>query len=185
MVNAMDFSLEEYKALREEILDKMEKCFKILSLGVGGITVILGFVFYKDVNELLFVLPILIFANAYRYKAETVAIENAGVYICKIENSIYRQNSRLSKCNDKVCGNLGWENFLRNEGKINKYKLHRYTADIILGSLYALCVIELWRRNTEPSTNIPISVTISFTILFILIFLYWLHLIFFDLKTKE
>ena len=96
----------------------MERNFRILSLGVGGITVILGFVFQYKINELFFVLPILILANSYRYKAETAAILNAGEYICKIENSIYRQNSCLGKCDtDKVFGDLGWENYLRNEMK--------------------------------------------------------------------
>jgi hypothetical protein len=51
MVEKEIFALEEYKSLREEILSKMERNFRILSLGVGGITVILGFVFqYKIVT---------------------------------------------------------------------------------------------------------------------------------------
>ncbi|RXA20858.1 hypothetical protein EQO05_03835 [Methanosarcina sp. MSH10X1] len=84
------FALEEYKSLRGEILDKMEKDFRTLSLGVGGITVILGFVFQYEIYELFYILPLLIAANAYRYKAETASILNAGEYICRLENSIYR-----------------------------------------------------------------------------------------------
>jgi hypothetical protein len=40
MTEKEDFALEEYKNLRNEILTKMDKCFQILSFGVGGITVI-------------------------------------------------------------------------------------------------------------------------------------------------
>jgi hypothetical protein len=85
MVNALDFSLEEYKALREEILTKMDSCIKILSLGVGGISVIFGFIYESEAYYLFFVLPFLIFANLYIYKAETKSIINAGEYICRLK----------------------------------------------------------------------------------------------------
>ena len=171
------FALEEYKSLREEILSKMERNFRILSLGVGGITVILGFVFQYKINELFFVLPILILANSYRYKAETAAILNAGEYICKIENSIYRQNSYLGKCDtDKVFGDLGWENYLRNEMKRKIYNSHGHTADLILGSLYILCVSELWKLNIHTLDSSG-ALTICFTIFFTIIGIhYWVYL---------
>ncbi len=176
-----DFVLEEYKSLREEILAKMEKNFKTLCLGVGGITVILGFVFEYDINELFFVLPLLIVANAYRYKAETASILNAGEYIRKIENSIYRQNSSFSECDtDKAFGDLGWENYLQKDGKRKIYRPHGYTADIIFGSLYFLCVIESWERNFRTQKYI----TIFFTTLFLVIGLLWVCLIFVGLKKK-
>ncbi|MCD4809747.1 MAG: hypothetical protein K8R17_07600 [Methanosarcinales archaeon] len=92
MITEIDFALEEYKTLRKEILDKMERSYKTLSLGVGGITVILGFVFEYKIYELFFVLPFLILANSYRYRAETKAIINAGSYIKKIENSVMACN---------------------------------------------------------------------------------------------
>jgi len=172
-----EFALEEYRALREEILNKMERNFKILSLGVGGITVILGFVFQYKINELFFVLPILILANSYRYKAENAAILNAGEYICKIENSIYRKNSSLCKCDtDKIYGDLGWENYLRDEKKRVVYSSHGHTADLILGSLYILCVVELWKLNPHTLDSSG-ALTIIFTGFFIIVGThYWVYL---------
>ena len=106
MITEIDFALEQYKTLRKEILDKMGLSYRTLSLGVGGITVILGFVFEYKIYELFFVLPLLILANSYRYRAETKCIINAGTYIMKIENSIYRKNSKVNKYNkDKIFGN--------------------------------------------------------------------------------
>lgn len=176
------FALEEYKSLRGEILDKMEKDFRILSLGVGGITVILGFVFEYEIYELFYILPLLITANAYRYKAETASILNAGEYICKLENSVYRQNSSLSKSDtDQVFGELGWENYLRREGKRKIYKLHGYTADVIFGSLYLLCLIESWDRNLSPHRYI----TIFSTVLFLTIGIFWAHQIFVEWKSRK
>lgn len=167
-----DFLLKEYISLREEILEKMERNFKTLSLGVGGITVILGFVFKYEINELFFILPLLIFANAYRYRAENDAILNAGEYIQKIENSIYRLNSRSNKCeNDYVFGDLGWETYLKKNKKRYLYKPHVYTSDIIFGSLYFICTYESWNRNLSTLKDI----TIFCTILFIFIFFYWLY----------
>jgi len=182
MTNKESFALEEYKSLREEILDKMEKDFRTLSLGVGGITVILGFVFEYKIYELFFVLPLLIAANAYRYKAETASILNAGEYICKLENSIYRQNSRLSKSDtDEIFGDLGWENYLRRERRRKIYKPHAHTADVIFGSLYLLCLIESWDRNFNPHRFI----TIFSTILFLIIGVFWAHLIYVEWKSRK
>jgi hypothetical protein len=174
------FAVEEYKALREEILNKMEKCYTTLGLGVGGITVILGYVFQFHVYELFFVLPILIYANASRSKAETAAVLNAGDYICKIENSIYRQNSNLDRCdNDNVFGHLGWENYLRIEGKRKNYWAHVYTVDIILGSLYLLCGFELLYHhdtlfNNGMFNDDTMLITIPF-IIYISIILLWVY----------
>ncbi|MFY1110630.1 MAG: hypothetical protein AB3K77_02965 [Methanosarcinaceae archaeon] len=177
-----DFLLEEYKSLREEILDKMGKNFKTLSLGVGGITIILGFVFKYEVNELFFVLPFLIVANAYRYKAETAAILNASEYIRKIENSIYRLNSNLDKCvYDPVFGDLGWENYLEKNNKRTVYRPHWITADFIFGSLYFLCAYESWYLNLSTRK----ITTIFFTIVFIFIGFHWLHQIYKQFKMEK
>lgn len=157
-----EFALEEYKSLREEISNKMERNFNTLSLGVGGITVILGFVFKYNINELFFVLPLLILANIYRYKAEYISILNASEYIRKIENSFYRQDCDVSKCDtDKAFGSLGWENYLKDKRKL--YKLHGYAAGVIFGSLYLLSIIELLIRNF----GVNMHITILFTFLFV------------------
>ena len=148
MITEMDFALEEYKTLRKEILDKMERSYKTLGLGVGGIAVILGFVFEYEIYELFFVLPWLILANSYLYKAETNAIIHAGTYIKEIEKFIYMKNSTANKCNENaIFGDMGWENYLERENGRKIYKPHEYAADIIFGSLYFMCIIGAFGYN--------------------------------------
>ena len=163
MITEIDFALEEYKTLRKEILDKMERSYKTLSLGVGGITVILGFVFEYKIYELFFVLPFLILANSYRYRAETKAIINAGSYIKKIENSIYRKDSTANKSNkDKIFGDMGWENYLESDNKRQIYKPHEHAADIIFASLYSMCIIGAFVYNKNEIEIFSLNVIIFF-----------------------
>ena len=84
--NEKEFAFEEYKTLRAEISKKMDNHYKILNLGVGGITVLFGLCFQFKIDQLFIVLPFLIIANNYLYKAETIAIINAGNYQDKYSN---------------------------------------------------------------------------------------------------
>ena len=170
MITEIDFALEEYKSLRKEISETIGRGDKTLSLGVGGITVILGFVFEYEIYELFFVLPFLIIANAYRYKADADAIINAGAYIKKIEDSIYRKNSTHPKSEENVFKYMGWENNI--ERKI--YKPHEYAADIIFASLYFMCIIGAWQLNKAQLENIPIG-TLIIAFYVILGWFFWLH----------
>ena len=170
VITEVDFALEEYKSLRKEISETIERGYKTLSLGVGGITVILGFVFEYEIYELFFVLPFLIIANSYQYKAYTNAIINAGDYIKKIENSIYRKNSALPKSEEKVFGDMGWENSIERE----IYKSHTYAAAIIFASLYIMCIIGAWQFNKGQLENIPFGTLIIAFYVILGLFL-WLY----------
>lgn len=151
-----DFALEEYKTLRKEILDKMDRNYKTLGLGVGGITVLFGLAFQYQVYELFFVLPLFILANAYRYRAEKTAIIIAGEYIRKIENSIYRKDSTTNKnVEDKLFGDMGWENYLNRAGRRKDYEPFAHTGDLIFGGLYVICILGMWNYNQNISLNIP------------------------------
>ena len=168
-----EFALEEYKTLREEISSKMSNHYKILSLGVGGITVIFGAIFKLKLYELFFVLPFLIFANAYLYKAETHAMINAGSYIKKIENCLYRNksNSNINRW-DKAFGDMGWENYLKR----GIYKPFEYAADIIFGSLYIMSVIGAWNYNQARFPPPPIALCAAMGV-YAIILGFWVHCI--------
>jgi hypothetical protein len=121
----LNFALEEYKSLRDEISNKMSSQNKILSLGVGGITVFFGAIFELQQYYLFLVLPFLIFANLYLYKAETRAIIIAGRYLKDLEYLFYENG-------------LGWEHYV--EKKRKHYKAFDGVADLIFGSLFAMSV---------------------------------------------
>lgn len=56
----------EYKALRDEILNKMDKQYKIIGLGVGGISILLSFALKEGYYPLfLFYLSLLWHACSY------------------------------------------------------------------------------------------------------------------------
>ncbi len=173
MITKIDFALEEYKTLRQEISDKMGRIYTILSLGVGGITIILGFVFEYKLYELFFVLPFLILANSSMYKVETNAIINAGAYIKKIENSIYREDSTANKCNeDNTFGDMGWENHIERDKKRKIYKPHEYAADILFCSLYIMCVAGVWAYSITQLKSMLLAVIIIIPYIIIAI-LFW------------
>jgi len=169
-----EFALEEYRNLRQEIVDKMGKQYQLLGLGVGGITLIMGYIFTTNVYELFFVLPFLIFANAILYKVEKKAIVNAGAYIKKIENSVYRNNSDnsdIESCvEDKVFGNMGWENYLKRE----EYILCDWAADIIFGSLYIMSVVGAWFCHQEIFSPIIVKLAMF---LYLGVIVFWVYLI--------
>jgi hypothetical protein len=139
--NEKEFMLEEYRTLRKEILSKMDKQYNILSLGVGGITVIFGAIFASKAYLLLFVLPFLIFANAFIYMTETRAIINAGKYIKGLEEKLYAPDS------------AGWEHFLsKHKSRKKIYVLFEYAMDLIFATLYLFCVVgaEVWYYYKPP-----------------------------------
>jgi hypothetical protein len=172
-MDKQEFAVEEYKHLRTEISEKMSNQYKILSLGVGGITVIAGAIFEFEIYELFLVLPFLIFANAYLYRAETHAIVNIGRYIKEIENALYRDNSGINICGEDVkFDNMGWENFLKRE----TYKPFEYTGDIIFGCLYIMSGFCVWKYNVyycQIQSKITYGAIIVYAIIYGAIIVYW------------
>jgi hypothetical protein len=177
----INFIFEEYKTLREEIKNKIDYQYKILSLGVGGITVFFGAIFEFKIYELFLVLPALIFANAYLYNAETRSIIYAGNYVKKIENSVYRDNSNTESDEDKEYGDIGWENWLDTQ-KIRQYIHFGFAADVIFGSLFIMSVAGIWIYNQGHFPKNALWIT---TVAYILISLYWLYFIVKTIRIEE
>ncbi|WP_320040514.1 hypothetical protein [uncultured Desulfobacter sp.] len=121
-----EFAFEEYKTLREEISKKQDNHYKILSLGVGGITLLFGFVFEYNINKLFIVMPFLIIANNSLYLAEKIAMIKVGKYIEKLEENLYSEKRVL-----------GWQHFI----KIRDYKTFDLVAMIIFFSLFVFSLI--------------------------------------------
>jgi hypothetical protein len=126
------FLIEEYKALRSEIVNKMEKQYKIVGLGVGGISLLLSFAIKEGYDPLFFVLPLLIIACTLLLISEISSIRNAGEYIrTNIEKTVFKRRKSL----------LGWETWLsKNEEKLKAYERFRDGSLLILAILYGTCV---------------------------------------------
>lgn len=129
------FLIEEYRALRSEIQNKMEQHYTIVSLGVGGISLLLGFAIKEGYFPLFFVLPFLIMAAVLLQRAEISSILNAGEYIRTIESIAFKHNKRL----------IGWENWLcEDEVRRRAYKIFQIGSLLIFGILYVTCVFSLF-----------------------------------------
>lgn len=175
-----EFALTEYKALREEIVGKMDKQYQILSLGIGGITIIFGVIFQLKLYELFLILPFLIFANAYLYRSEYYAIINAGSYIKKIEDTFYKNNSIGGIDNNDECSKMGWEKYIDFKRKRSVYVPFMITAHIIFGALFIMCAIGACYYISIPRFFLNIAIFIYLIIISI-----WIDCIYNDLKINN
>ena len=151
----------------------MDNQYKILSLGIGGITIIFGAILKTGINELFIIMPFLVIANAFLYRTEYVAMINAGKYIKKIEDYMYNNHIKPDNTERK-----GWENCLNRQ----VYKPFKYVADIIFMSLYFLSVIKvihyICTSNMIYNEAQKIIVLIIYLIVILFLFLRYLWLIY-------
>ena len=170
--NEIQFALEEYKMLRAEISNKMNNQYKILSLGIGGITVLFGIIMKTTMDELFIAMPFLVIANAFLYRTEGEAIINAGLYIRKIEDILYQNHTKVDEI-DK----MGWENYLNR----NVYKPFNYVADIIFISLYFLSILKvvyyLSSLNILNNSILKIIIITLYIAIVLILFLFYILLI--------
>ena len=105
-----EFILEEYKSLRDEELNKMDKQYKIVGLGIGSIGVLLGIAFENEIYSLFLILPLIILSSMSLFDAERGSIKNVGAYVRFMEEKIIGEGLIDIK---------GWERWLkeRDEGK--------------------------------------------------------------------
>jgi len=170
--NEIQFAFEEYKMLRAEISNKMNNQYKILSLGIGGITILFGVIMKTSMDELFIAMPFLVIANAFLYRTEGEAIINAGLYIRKIENILYRNNTKVDETQK-----MGWENYLKRK----VYKPFNYVADIIFISLYFLSILKvvyyLFSLNMLYNSTLKIIIITSYIAIVLILFLFYILLI--------
>ena len=66
--------IEEYKSLRQEQLNKMDKQYQITGLGIGAIATLLAAAYENLIYPLFLILPLVILAFMALYEAESRAI---------------------------------------------------------------------------------------------------------------
>lgn len=133
--------LEEYKSLREEALAKMERQYRIIGLGVGGIGILLSMAFQFQVYPLFLVLPLSIISSMVLFDAERDSILNIGEYTYNLEKEIIT-NSKLK----------GWEVWLREGTKKRKAYMHfDYASFSILFFLFIGSIIGIICFKCEVS----------------------------------
>lgn len=105
--------LEEYKALKNELLQKFRHQLQMYSITITAVTVIVGFAFTEKNYDLLLVTPIVSSAFAFRYVWEQSIMSKIGDYLRIIEAEIlpeiigHKSNTNLETTEYWV----GWEHY--------------------------------------------------------------------------
>jgi hypothetical protein len=124
--------IEEYKSLRQEQLNKMDKQYQITGLGIGAIATLLATAYEKLIYPLFLILPLVILSFMALYEAESCAIIRVGEYIKKLETDKINENNEL-----------GWERWLAigNKDKSRIYNLIDHSSRCVLFLLYIGCIL--------------------------------------------
>jgi hypothetical protein len=141
MSQKMDIILAEYQKLREEIITKMEACWKILTFETGGTSIVLGFVFANGQYMLLPIIPFLILISSFLHLGETSAIINAGDYIRD------RIEPDLKKVLDEDFKSMSWEAFVKERHRPYKWSpykwIHMSTFSLFAGMFWASIILTI------------------------------------------
>lgn len=122
--------IEEYKSLRQEQLNKMDKQYQITGVGIGAIATLLATAYEKLIYPLFLILPLVILGFIALYEAESRAIISAAEYIKELETEIIREHPKL-----------GWERWLKNKGRSKIYNLIDHSSRFIFLLLYIGCIL--------------------------------------------
>ena len=140
--------VEEYRFLRKEEINKMEKQYTILSLGVGGIGLLIGIAFEKNSYPIFMILPLIILLSMSLFDAEREAIKNIGDYLYSVEKNILGLEG--------FKGIKGWERWLKPRRK--PYQNYDRACFAILFIFYFACVFGIYALSVEEQ-RIPASET--------------------------
>lgn len=168
------FKIEVYKSLREEALAKMERQYRVIGLGAGGIGVLLGIAFQFQVYPLFLIIPLLIILSMAMYDAERGAILNIGKYMGALERELISKNNLN-----------GWDNWLVQMSGDDKSKKRKtyinfdYAAFSFLLALLMGCVIGIISfqgniKGFEEFTNLYIRY--AFALIYVAVGLYFWYL---------
>lgn len=162
----VEIILAEYKCLRDEILQKMDSSWKILTLEAGGTSLILGYVFVNSQYVLLPIIPFLILVTSFLHMGETLAIMNAGYYIREnIQKDLQKLMNKRNEFNYK---SFSWESFVEKNSSCYKL-IHVSTSCLFIGLYWvSFALILLLKQNPEISMPYDWQVIWLFLLLYII-----------------
>ena len=130
----VEIILTEYKSLRQEILQKMDACWKILTFETGGTSLVFGYVFANKEYRLLLIIPFLILVSSFLHLSETSTIINAGNYI---RDNIEKDLKKLLRGKEHEYKSMSWESFVEEEEGVDPYKyVHISTVCLFIGMFW-------------------------------------------------
>jgi hypothetical protein len=171
-----DIVLAEYKFLREEILQKMDSCWKILTFEVGSTSLLFSYVFVNNQYSLLPVIPFLILITSFLHMGETLAIINAGSYIRNHTEKDLRTLLKPEENNPNLLS-LSWESYTQKPEKAYCYRLiHVSTSLLFIGLFLAtIAIMIMFKLNSAIIIPYDWNILLPFIILYVLGFIVYLY----------
>ncbi|HUK84856.1 MAG TPA: hypothetical protein VLU95_03235 [Candidatus Acidoferrum sp.] len=156
----LDAILAEYNCLRQEILQKMDSCWKIITFEAGGVSLILGYVFVNSQYSLLPLVPFLILVTSFLYMGETLAIMNAGTYI-----RLHTETKLKKILGDSL--SPSWESYAYDHPK-SYWLIHLSTYFLFAGLFWATIIITIWFKLNPSIASMPFNwaTIILFTLIY-------------------
>lgn len=131
--------LEEFKSLRSEELNKMDKQYQIIGLGTTGAGALAAVAFKENVYSLFIILPILIITIMGLYHIEKISIKNVGEYLLVLEDMYIK--TKLEDKKIKLNGEtLGWEKWINRPERCYIYAWSEIISTLSLFIIFFLCV---------------------------------------------
>ncbi len=107
--------IEEYKALRNELIQKFQHQLQIYSITVTAVVAVMGFSFAQKNLDILLVLPLISSAFAFRYIWEQSIIVKIADYLRMIESQIMPKLTGLRSTKQNALDTekywVGWEHY--------------------------------------------------------------------------
>ncbi len=133
-------TLNEYKLLKMEILNKFQDQLRMYSLLLGAMGVIAGYITTSRSLDMLLILPLISNSLAFRYFWEQSNIIEIGNYLKKLEYEVF---PKLLGYHETIDGKKGywvfWENYFSNNCKEHSfYKISILLLFVLLPNLLSL-----------------------------------------------
>ena len=172
-----DVALEEYKALRAEVLTAMQMQYTTLTFGTATIGVLFGFGanVWKAKEPLaaeivfLAAVPILAYLVLVIWMGELTRMIRAGAYVAFLEVRINRAVGERA---------LGWETFLHgrddaDETRTEHRRWNRAAIFFLYAAMAAAAIALGWDRLSERSWQVAVPITEFLAFALVSVFLYW------------
>lgn len=179
MPDWLDVALEEYRALRAEIVATLETQYATLTFGTAAVGLLVGFGFNAwdeaFVAQIAFLgaVPAVAYLVLVIWMGELTRMMRAGDYLAELECRINEEVRAVDRPDA-----LGWETFLRKEAEEGKTAQHRWHYRAIIGMYQLLAIasiaVGMHRLGLSASgKTVLILLAEAVAFIFVASFLYW------------
>ena len=173
----LEIALTEYRALRDEVLQKFRHHLLIYSSVIAVVASVFGVSINTGKYDLLLITPIISIALTLRYIWEQHVIVTIGKYIMKMEEEIFPElviNAHLDEVQTKCCRWMNWDHYFKdNFPNIAWYKpavvLILIVVPIILPATFSCIFLYCKYFECEFQVNSDLGTYIHITALLIYI----------------